>query len=520
MRRIGGFVVGIGAALALSACGEGEGGRGGAGRSLGDDGHIRSLDADLDLREGVVDLPEAGEVEILYAVIDDRAIWTGDVLLGDPDELDSGFRAASLTASLWPNGTVKYVYDGSLPESYKPGLESAMQEWTDRTGVRFVAASEAEQSAGGILRVTGNQDGCFAHMGVPAAGTEHQLNLGPDCDAKRVHVHELGHVLGLFHEQSRADRDDHVVIHWDNVQAGLAYAFDQYTQTGQSGEDRGGYDFDSVMHYGSDAFAVDASKPTIERKGGGLIAWQEGISAGDAAAVSAMYAGMMNPEDNPADDPDGNPAGAMPGSCAGQCGSDQGVATADGGSCYCDAGCAEYGDCCADKDAACGAGGEDPAGPAGSAPSCSGKCGGSDPQADDSGVNCYCDDACTGNGDCCSDYAAQCGGGGGDDGGAGDDGGENPPSGGSCVGYCGGAGSQGESCYCDDQCTSSGDCCSDYASSCGGGGDDGGAGGDDGGGGAGSCAGYCGSSTDAGGCFCDPTCAEYGDCCPDYGTYC
>ena len=37
---------------------------------------------------------------------------------------------------------------------------------------------------------------------------------------------------------------------------------------------------------------------------------------------------------------------------------------------------------------------------------------------------------------------------------------------GTCDGYCGGPGSEGEICYCDDRCVRSGDCCSDYQQVC------------------------------------------------------
>lgn len=44
---------------------------------------------------------------------------------------------------------------------------------------------------------------------------------GPNClGSEGRAMHELLHALGLFHEQSRADRDKFVKIHLDNVVAG------------------------------------------------------------------------------------------------------------------------------------------------------------------------------------------------------------------------------------------------------------------------------------------------------------
>lgn len=153
-------------------------------------------------------------------------------------------------------------------------------------------------------------------------------------------------------------------------------------------------------------------------------------------------------------------------------------------------------------------GASDDGGDSGGGASCSESCGGA---ATDG--SCYCDAECGTNGDCCADYAAQCGGGG-DDGGGDDGGGDDGGAAGSCAGSCDGAGSDGV-CYCDAECTSNGDCCSDYAAQCGGG-DDGG--GDDGG--AGSCSGYCGGAGSDGACYCDAQCEGNGDCCGDYLDYC
>lgn len=105
-------------------------------------------------------------------------------------------------------------------------------------------------------------------------------------------VHELGHAIGLFHEQCRSDRDQYVTIHWDNIEPKKEYNFDIYH--GLAGYDVGPFDFESVMIYTSSAFLKEGLNPlynfTMTKKDGG--AWlldNSSLSAGDVAGVKFLY---------------------------------------------------------------------------------------------------------------------------------------------------------------------------------------------------------------------------------------
>lgn len=47
------------------------------------------------------------------------------------------------------------------------------------------------------------------------------ISIGKNCDKFGIVVHELGHVIGFWHEHTRPDRDEHVKIIYKNIMPGL-----------------------------------------------------------------------------------------------------------------------------------------------------------------------------------------------------------------------------------------------------------------------------------------------------------
>ena len=47
------------------------------------------------------------------------------------------------------------------------------------------------------------------------------ISIGKNCDKFGIVVHELGHVVGFWHEHTRPDRDQYVDIFYKSIQQGL-----------------------------------------------------------------------------------------------------------------------------------------------------------------------------------------------------------------------------------------------------------------------------------------------------------
>merc|ERR1712168_77562 len=91
-----------------------------------------------------------------------------------------------------------------------------MHEWMNHTCVRFVPRTDQNN-----FIYIWNGGGCSSHVGL--GGGRQKLSLGPGCRQKKIIVHELGHAIGLYHEQSRTDRDDYLMVREENMSPGAIF---------------------------------------------------------------------------------------------------------------------------------------------------------------------------------------------------------------------------------------------------------------------------------------------------------
>lgn len=96
-------------------------------------------------------------------------------------------------------------------------------------------------------------------------------------------------VLGFYHMQSAPDRDDYVTINYGNIKANFTNNFRKYNSSAIEHLNIT-YDFGSIMHYGSTAFAINKNIKTIVPKLRGVsIGQRDGLSLTDVRKLEIMF---------------------------------------------------------------------------------------------------------------------------------------------------------------------------------------------------------------------------------------
>jgi hypothetical protein len=200
-----------------------------------------------------------------------------------------------LTASLkdngdyrvWPNGRVPYVFNSSVGSTTKQRALAAMEEWQSMSHgvVRFEKKLPGESAymkfvAGGTVT---------SHVGY-RKGTVSEVALR-NPEYLTVIRHEIGHVLGLHHEQRRSDRLDHIKVKSANV-VGTSRCESQFNVC-SSCVDVLGYNVKSIMQYRTSDLAscrLDG-KPVVLHLDGSAIKHEWIIRPKDILAIEELYGG-------------------------------------------------------------------------------------------------------------------------------------------------------------------------------------------------------------------------------------
>ncbi|XP_073674791.1 bone morphogenetic protein 1a [Garra rufa] len=196
--------------------------------------------------------------------------------------------ATSRPERVWPEGVIPYVISGNFSGSQRAIFRQAMRHWEKHTCVTFIERTTEES----YIVFTYRPCGCCSYVGRRGGGPQ-AISIGKNCDKFGIVVHELGHVIGFWHEHTRPDRDDHVSIIRDNIQPGQEYNFLKM-EPGEVDSLGEVYDFDSIMHYARNTFSrgifLDTILPRYDVNGvRPPIGQRTRLSKGDIAQARKLY---------------------------------------------------------------------------------------------------------------------------------------------------------------------------------------------------------------------------------------
>ncbi len=247
---------------------------------------------------------QPGQIDIVDGVV----YYEGDIVLGTVDEFGDGRRLQGVGKTnvsegfspgvAWPNGLVRWRFDGLTQAELDATTQDekwrqAVAEWSNVSTIRFEQIPEPP--TGNYITVKwSDSTACDSQVGMVTTTNEQVLNIGrvnsagdDSCPVGSV-MHEIGHALGLFHENTRPDRGlfvDQAGVSgtaWDILGDGTFSLLSDY-------------DLESIMHLGDDQAASAGGSLSYAGTSTPVTRQRLSPSFYDIQSVQIMYADQLSP---------------------------------------------------------------------------------------------------------------------------------------------------------------------------------------------------------------------------------
>ena len=219
--------------------------------------------------------------------MEDYYIFQGDIFLDkkdiEPQQKDS---LAMITASAaridkrWPGNNVYYTVSGEgISNNDIELLKECIKEIEDNTYLTFYERV-GEPNYININFVNSTEWIAYSNF-IGMKGGRQEIRITKEAWRRGTIIHEICHALGLYHEQCRADRDKYINVLFNNIPEEDRYQFKTYRERGESGQDVGEFDFNSIMLYSSSYFNKKSVLAMTKKDGSTFLAQRYGLSSGD-----------------------------------------------------------------------------------------------------------------------------------------------------------------------------------------------------------------------------------------------
>jgi len=194
----------------------------------------------------------------------------------------------------WPEGRVRYCFAPGSSFEAKDAFEAAIAHIKQQVPCIHFAEVEARDvnqclELPSLMVDSPEETVCASYVGKVHLGknVSQPLYLGEGCDIMGIAAHELGHALGLTHEQSRRDRSQHVKVIEKNIEDGHE---DEFAVQPMLPTDTP-YDMLSLMHYSATTFGKDGKYTLLphKREMARYLGQRMGFSELDIGHLGNMY---------------------------------------------------------------------------------------------------------------------------------------------------------------------------------------------------------------------------------------
>jgi hypothetical protein len=229
---------------------------------------------------------------VTYTIENGKAIFQGDIVLEKVEPIDPqrplppSF-GIDYSQYLWLKTGSQYQipYVVATGSGDTANLNAAITQFDSTfSNIQFVAYTNQTDYVTFYFDPNNFSGECEAIVG--RAGGEQQVGGSAVCTVATI-LHEMGHTVGLWHEQSRPDRNTYVSVNYGNLIKG---SIGNFTQLYDNAQTFGTYfDYASIMEYPAFSFSRNGG-PAIESIPAGIpLSNGTGYSTADIDGIERLY---------------------------------------------------------------------------------------------------------------------------------------------------------------------------------------------------------------------------------------